>query len=344
MQRVFSALTLCTLGALAPATASAALTPMGALEALTPASEATDAPATAEQLTEEKVAGQDSVKDPAWVDTSHRFATDRTLALTRWVDGFFGDVDSDTEIADSRLRLKLTTDWDDRLGTETRVSVGGKVNLPRLANRVDLVFRGDDPDELIAGDKEDPSQSQVGFQVLVDKSAAGNHRTDFTVGLSGSGPKPGINYRYKTIWNPKTSFRFAQRAQYDFDDGAFATTKIDLDYALSERSLVRTQNRILYGEETDGVEWSTRVGVVRQWAVTKGFERAAYVYIGAKGNTEPKDEVENYQLGLRLRAQAIREFLFFELEPTLNQRIDSPTSAREATWAIEARIELLLFD
>jgi hypothetical protein len=266
------------------------------------------------------------------------------LALTRWVDGFFGDVDSDTEIADSRLRLKLTTDWDDRLGTETRVSVGGKVNLPRLANRVDLVFRGDDPDELIAGDKEDPSQSQVGFQVLVDESAAGNHRTDFTVGLSGSGPKPGINYRYKTIWNPKTSFRFAQRAQYDFDDGAFATTKIDLDYALSERSLVRTQNRVLYGEETDGVEWSTRVGVVRQWAVTKGFERAAYVYIGAKGNTEPKDEVENYQLGVRLRAQAIREFLFFELEPTLNQRIDSPTSAREATWAIEARIELLLFD
>jgi hypothetical protein len=47
---------------------------------------------------------------------------------------------------------------------------------------------------------------------------------------------------------------------------------------------------------------------------------------------------------VRLRAQAIREFLFFELEPTLNQRIDSPTSAREATWAIEARIELLLFD
>ena len=69
MQRVFSVLTLCTLGALAPVTASAAPTPMGALEALTPASEAADAPATAEQLTEEEVAGQDSVKDPAWVDT-----------------------------------------------------------------------------------------------------------------------------------------------------------------------------------------------------------------------------------------------------------------------------------
>ena len=112
---------------------------MTALGALTPVSEAADAPAIVERLTEDEVLGEDSGKDPAWVDTSHRFATDRTLALTRWVDGFFGDVDSDTEIAESRLRLKLTTDWDDRLGTETRVSVGGKVNLPRLANRVDLV-------------------------------------------------------------------------------------------------------------------------------------------------------------------------------------------------------------
>ena len=70
------------------------------------------------------------------------------------------------------------------------------------------------------------------------------------------------------------------------------------------------------------------------------LEEKSYSY----NPTEPKDDVENYQLGLRLRAQAIRDFLFFELEPTLNQRIDSPTAAREATWAIEARIELMLFD
>ena len=30
-----------------------------------------------------------------WVDSSHRFATDRTMALTRWVDSFFGDMDGD---------------------------------------------------------------------------------------------------------------------------------------------------------------------------------------------------------------------------------------------------------
>ncbi len=296
------------------------------------------------ELKSENVATAARERAERWVDSSHRFATDRTMALTRWVDSFFGDMDGDAEIAESRLRLKITADWDERLGTETRVSVGGKVNLPRLADRVDLVFRGDDPDELVPGDEDDPSQSQVGLQVMLDESASGNHRTDFTVGLSGAGPKPGVKYRYKTLWGPNTSFRFSQRAQYDFDDGGFATTKLDIDYALSRRSLIRTQNRVLYGENSDGAEWSSNVGVVRQWAVENGFERAAYLYAGIRGHTEPDSYIENYQVGLRLRAQAIREFLFFELEPTLNQRIDAPNLPRETAWAVEARVEFLLFD
>ncbi len=296
------------------------------------------------ELKSENVATAARERAERWVDSSHRFATDRTMALTRWVDSFFGDMDGDAEIAESRLRLKITADWDERLGTETRVSVGGKVNLPRLADRVDLVFRGDDPDELVPGDEDDPSQSQVGLQVMLDESASGNHRTDFTVGLSGAGPKPGVKYRYKTLWGPNTSFRFSQRAQYDFDDGGFATTKLDIDYALSRRSLIRTQNRVLYGENSDGAEWCSNIGVVRQWAVENGFERAAYLYAGIRGHTEPDSYRENYQVGLRLRAQAIREFLFFELEPTLNQRIDAPNLPRETAWAVEARVEFLLFD
>jgi hypothetical protein len=146
------------------------------------------------------------------------------------------------------------------------------------------------------------------------------------------------------MWTPKTSLRVSQRAQYDFDDGVFGATKLDLDYALSERSLIRTQNRVLYGEDSEGTKWSSNIGVVRQWAVANGFERAAYLYAGVKGLSEPDDYIENYQVGLRLRAQGIREFLFFELEPTFNRRAEGPSSPRLSAWAVEARIEFLLFD
>jgi len=279
-----------------------------------------------------------------WVDSSHRFATDQTMALTRWVDSFFGDVEGDAETAESRLRVKFSTQWDERLPDQNRVTVGGKIDLPQLANRVDLVFRGDDPDELIRGYQNDPSQSQVGIQVNLDESASGKHRTDLTIGLSSSGPKPGFKYRYHTMFNANTALRFSQRAQYDLDDGAYATTKLDVDYVLSDTSLLRSQNRILLGRDAEGAEWSTNVGRFRQWTNADGFERASFLYLEVQGQTKPHTYVNNYQLGLRFRAQALRKFLFFELEPTFNYRIDEPYAQRKGAFALEARVEFLLFD
>ena len=57
------------------------------------------------------------------------------------------------------------------------------------------------------------------------------------------------------------------------------TTKLDIDYGF-RRSLIRSQNRLLYGEKSDGAEWSSNIGVVRQWAVENGFERAAIYTLG----------------------------------------------------------------
>lgn len=314
------------------------------------------APAHAEQDTEKEdetnnqVLNEEAVDEvvespeSGWVDSSHRFATNQTMALTRWVDSFFGDVEGDAETAESRLRVKVSTQWDERFPNQNRVTVGGKIDLPRLANRVDLVFRGDDPDELIRGDQNDPSQSQVGIQVNLDESESGKHRTDLTVGLSSSGPKPGFKYRYHTMFNENTALRFSQRAQYDLDDGAYATTKLDVDYVLSDTSLLRTQNRILLGRDAEGAEWSTNFGRVRQWTDADGFERASFLYFEVQGQTKPHSYVNNYQLGLRFRAQALRKFLFFELEPTFNYRVDEPYAQRESAWALEARVEFLLFD
>ena len=296
--------------------------------------------------TASQVLNEEALESPesGWVDSSHRFATDQTMALTRWVDGFFGDVEGDAETAESRLRVKVSTQWDERFPNQNRATVGGKIDLPRLANRVDLVFRGDDPDELIRGDQNDPSQSQVGIQVNLGESGSGKHRTDLTVGLSSSGPKPGFKYRYHTMFDANTALRFSQRAQYDLDDGAYATTKLDVDYVLSDTSLLRTQNRVLLGRGAEGAEWSTNLGRVRQWTNADGFERASFLYLEVQGQTKPHSYINNYQLGLRFRAQALRTFLFFELEPTFNYRVDEPDASRKGAWALEARIEFLLFD
>ena len=86
------------------------------------------------------------------------------------------------------------------------------------------------------------------------------------------------------------------------------------------------------------------VGIVRQGADENGFELAAYLYTEVKDQNEPESYQENYQLELRLIAQAFRQFLFYKLEQTLNQRIDVPTLPRVNARTLEARVEFLLFD
>ena len=54
------------------------------------------------------------------------------------------------------------------------------------------------------------------------------------------------------------------------------------------------------------------------------MDGARIVLILEVRQTKPHSYVNNYQLGLRFRAQVLRKFLFFELEPTFNYRVDEP--------------------
>ena len=56
------------------------------------------------------------------------------------------------------------------------------------------------------------------------------------------------------------------------------------------------------------------------------------------------DFVKNYKIGVRSRRQAYRDFLFWEVEPSYNWRVDEAYFDRVGAWRIELRMEFLLFD
>lgn len=287
-------------------------------------------------------------RPPSWVDTSHGFFTERADNLTRWFDSYFGDTEVDQEAASSRLRLRLITDWDERLGTNYRVRVGGKVNLPAVSRRLDLVFRGDDPADDING-QEDRAQSRVGLQYQLGSIEPSNHRFDLTLGASSSGPRPGVKYRYRNQLTELDTLRVTQRFQYELDEGTLSTTRLDIDHQLSASSLLRSYSRVFWSEESQGFEWSTSLSHVQFWSLQPARadgvnERALMVYAEASGVTEPYDYVSNYRLGLRYRRQTYRDYLFVEVEPSYNWRIDEPGLPREGAWKVELRFEFLLFD
>ena len=300
----------------------------------------TDVAGAEEEADEQEV----SESPDGWVEGSHRYAARKADEMTQWVDNFFGNDERDLEQAYSRLRLRTIYDWDDRLDNEVKVRLGGKVSLPQISDRLDLVFRGEDMDGFNDRGVEDADEDRIGLQYEVGPEDRRNGRFKLTVGFGSSGPKPGVKYVYQDALAEDVSFRFTQRFTYDLGDGGYGSSRFVVDKALRERELIRAYTRFLYGEKTEGTEWSTSLSYARGWEGEGGRVGASWLYVGADGQTEPYDFVKNYKVGMRIRRQAYKDFLFWEIEPSYNWRIDEPYFDREGAWRIELRLEFLLFN
>ena len=279
-----------------------------------------------------------------WLEDGKDYAARRANEMTQWVDNFFGNDERDLEQAESRLRLRTIDNWDERLDNEVKFRLGGKVSLPQISKRLDLVFRGEDMDDFGDNGVEDPSEDRIGLQYQVGPKYIRKHRFDLTAGFGSSGPKPGVKYVYQDAFAEDLNFRLTQRFTYDLGEGGYGSSRFVLDKALRERELVRAYTRFLYGEKTDGTEWSSNLSYARGWQGDSGRVGATWLYVGADGQTEPYDFVKNYKVGARFRRQAYRDWLFWEIEPSYNWRIDEPYFDREGAWRIELRLEFLLFD
>ncbi len=295
-----------------------------------------------------QTASQPEDEEETWLDSGHGYVTEKADDLTRWFDSYFGSTEADQNVASSRLRVRVTAEEDEREGTNFRVSLGGKVNLPQISKRLDLVFRGDDPADDING-QEDLSQSPVALQLQVGKREETRHRFDLTLGVGSGGPKPGARYRYAIDFNDRNSLQFTERVQYEFDDGVISTSRLVLDHQLANDALLRSYSRVLWGEATDGVEASSSLQWIKFWQrrppTARGTdERGLMVYGEVSGQTDPYEYVSNYRVGFRYRRQTYRRYLFLEFEPSYNWRVDEPYDERAGAWRVELRFEFLLFD
>ena len=293
---------------------------------------------------DDELADEVIVSEGDWLEDGKDYAARKANEMTQWVDNFFGNDERDLEQAESRLRLRTIYNWDERLDNEIKFRLGGKVSLPQISKRLDLVFRGEDMDDFSDDGVEDPSEDRVGLQLQVGPKYIKKYRFDLTVGFGSSGPKPGAKFVYQDAFAEDLNFRFTQRFTYDLGEGGYGSSRFVLDKALGDRELVRAYTRFLYGEKTDGTEWFSSLSYARGWGEDSGRVGATWLYVGADGHTEPYDFVKNYKVGVRFRRQAYRDFLFWEVEPSYNWRIDEPYFDREGAWRIELRLEFLLFD
>jgi hypothetical protein len=276
-----------------------------------------------------------------WVDTSHNYATDQAQALTQWMDDYFGEPNYELEQAESLLRLNLTTDWDEEDGTNYQARLRGKIQLPKVSRRLNLVFSDIEGDELEFDEESRRLDDNIGL--IYEVSEGARSRVDLTMGLKWFGLRPGLRYRFQNSINDLTSYRLTQRVQWESDEGFYSTSQAELNRVLGENTILRSVNRVVYGEETDGVEWVTRLSLFQRTQTRKRKHRLGINYFGAiNGVTDPESYVKNYRLGVLYRRQVYRKFLFLELEPAYNYRKRNPHEKRQFAWSVAVSLQIAL--
>ncbi|TGD73084.1 hypothetical protein E4634_12450 [Mangrovimicrobium sediminis] len=280
----------------------------------------------------------DDPNAPNWVDTSHEVVANRAQALTLWLDGFFGDPDYDLERAQSFLRLELINDWDEQDGGDQKARVRGKVQLPKISKRLELVFSESDGDQLTEEELEE--SEDFGLQYRISRTL--RSRFDATLAWAGGDLRPGVRFRHEAPLSDQTTYRYIQRLEYEKDENFFTTANVDLNHLLDEHNILRWSNRIVYGEKTDGVEWRTRLSLRQVWDQQAKRPIAMAYYGSINGETDPSFLVNNYRLGVVWRRQVYRDFLFLNLEPAWNYRRRNEDESRESAWSFLVRVEIAL--
>jgi hypothetical protein len=118
-------------------------------------------------------------------------------------------------------------------------------------------------------------------------------------------------------------------------DGFGALTRMSIDHALSESTLLRWSNRLEYSEESNGAEWNTSGA----WIWKLDQESAVRAFGFVRGESDPQ-LLKSRGFGLGYRRQFLRDWLHWEIEPRYAWRKNRPDQEREGVAMVKLRLEI----
>jgi len=276
-----------------------------------------------------------------WLDRTQSAASSSTNALAGQIDRFFGVQRSDIEAAYSSWRLTSNQSWNSQDHIDAGMRLRGKLYLPRVNERVSLIFAEEDGDGTTyqpqnAASVASEESTRINLELNVANKEA--HRLFFRVGArSGLKGRVSMRYRYEPTTAKRTINRYTQAVYFKDGDGFGTFSRYQLDHALNESSLLRWTNDLRLEESFNGAEYTTAL----EFLTLRDNETALSWYTRVNGETRP-DYVVSYDLGLRYRRNIYREWLYMELEPGFTWRKDAYALPRQGIPYIFLRLEMAI--
>jgi len=276
-----------------------------------------------------------------WLDSTQEIASNSANGLANRFDRFFGVQRSDIEAAYSSLRLTTINSWNNIDNIDSGVRLRGKVYLPRIDERISLIFSEEDGDGTTYYTQNAASISQQNttrMNLELNLREESNHRLFFRVGMrSNLKGRVSMRYRYEPDPGKPTVNRLTQSVYFKDGVGFGSFSRYQLDHVLANESLLRWTNDVRFEESFTGAEYTSSL----EYLILRSNQTAMSWYGRVNGVSSP-GYVASYDLGLRLRKNIYREWLYVELEPGFTWRKDSPLLDREGTPYVFLRFEMAI--
>lgn len=274
-------------------------------------------------------------------------------ASATWLDNFFGGERGDRERDKSFGRVGVGASWDEFNGTSAKFRFKAKVQFPNTEHRLNAFFGRYEQDEFVRGQNDDVGSVPALFQETQEKDwllgfgynpvRSARSRLDFDAGVRVDFPvDPFVKgtFRYYVFTDERSLLRVAQTVFWTNQLEFGTTSRIDAERVINRNFHLRWQGLATMAQETDGVDWRSRLTLYQHLGGLRAIAWEAEV----EGETDAPVDLELYGLRAVYRQRIFRDDLFLELQARVfwPKSIEEPE--REATPGIGFGFEMLWGD
>lgn len=275
--------------------------------------------------------------DSPWLDESNTRLANTVQVAAESLDGFFGDenvADKQTASSWGKWRVGWEPRTRDLSSFEVRFKV--RVNLPILEQKAQLFIsdEGDEvPENTVIAARDALSSREEKVKIGVRYQRTPDSDVSYRVGI-GRRAQMYVKAKYERGigLTDHIDFNWNGALYYYSSDGLGADAGFTFDWAPRVEGLIRFDNQYYYREEDDEWFWEHNL----QYFETVNRKNAVSYNLYFQGNTRPNYRMELGIATFKWRFNAVRDWLFFEIEPFIGWRRDEKF---DPTYGIGLRVE-----
>jgi hypothetical protein len=295
----------------------------------------------------------DAAETQTWIDRTHSGVHALVWRSARKIDGMFGsDADEAVYQGETRGSIVPAVLWDEFGGFSEKFRFRVKVPLPQIGERFDAFIGTFNRDEYVTGRTQESGaipQQHAGGQVDEDETLVGiryrepkeGGRWESDAGLRIRSPvDPFVKggYRYARGDPEHVRLTLRETVFWQNSEQFGFTSRVDLERTVAESWTVRWIGSGTISERSEGVRGYTSLTAYRGI----GDRRAIGGQIFTAGEFDAAVPLGEYGLKVAYRQTFLRDWLVFEIRPSVTWPKTDPSQPRKPSWGLGIGFEMFL--